>query len=224
MKVYVSASVLVECKQSDTPYCAIGQELPEWRRAGNPTEHTLPVRYLPRIFNFDEDTLEYGYTWDVLGFRELCSRHGQTNFRATQLTRLERKGSGWSASNAGIFTSLVYPLAKAVRASQSDDTSSRDAWPRPSQTGARANRDSYIGIVLRFPVILISCPLYVIDAGQEHPSVNKASWVRMQRHLESETVKGLFEFDVVTRDSFVAYVETVVEGIPQNFTVARVLP
>jgi hypothetical protein len=35
-KVGIEASVLVECKQSGNPYCAIGQEPPEWRRVGNP--------------------------------------------------------------------------------------------------------------------------------------------------------------------------------------------
>jgi hypothetical protein len=42
-KVTVSASILVECKQSATPYCAIGHEPPEWRRSGTPTEHVLPT-------------------------------------------------------------------------------------------------------------------------------------------------------------------------------------
>jgi hypothetical protein len=62
-------------------------------------------------------------------------------------------------------------------------------------------------------VILISCPLYIVDAGSEQPTVNQASWVRVQRHLDSENLKGLFEFDVVTQEAFVDYVETVVEGI-----------
>lgn len=42
---------------------------------------------------------------------------GDSTFRMTQLTRLDRKGGDWEAKNTGIFTSLVYPLAKALRAS-----------------------------------------------------------------------------------------------------------
>lgn len=217
LRVHVAASILVECKQSETPYCAIGQELPDWRRAGNPTEHTLPVRYLPRIYDPQENCLEYGYAWDVFGFRAASLRHGQTNFRATQLTRLNRSGSGgkWSASNEGVFTQLVYPLAKAVRASQKGNRTQNE-WPIESRPPRRA----YIGFVLSFPVVLISCPLYVIDAGQKEPAFSEQKWVRTQRHLESDTLTGLFEFDVVTRPAFAEYVETVVEGMTSEVAAA----
>lgn len=211
-KVYVAASVLVECKQSETPYCAIGQELPELRRMGNPVEHELPVMCLPLEYNAD-GYLEYGFTWDVIGFRSLSLSHGLTNFRANQLTRMERKGDRWLASNTGIFTSLVYPLAKAVRASQKNDDQRRE-WGYGGEE--RKPPTSYTGFTLRFPVVLISCPLYVIDAGQEQPAFHAAKWVRVQRHLESASLKGVFEFDVVTKDAFDEYLQTVVEGLTSD--------
>jgi hypothetical protein len=207
-KVQVSASVLVECKQSETPYCAIGQELPEWRREGNPAEHELPVFCLPRYYD-ENGMLVFEHTWDVLGFRSLSLQHGLTDFRANQLTRLDRKSDKWTASNTGIFTSLVYPLAKAVRASQTGDDR-RSVWDYGAN---RKQREGYTGFTLRFPVVLISCPLYVIDAGGEQPVFDTAKWVRVQRHLESASLKGLFEFDVVTKDAFEEYIQTVVEGL-----------
>ncbi|MDC8982169.1 hypothetical protein PR370_06055 [Mycobacterium marinum] len=211
-KVYVGATVLVECKQSEQPYCAIGQELPDWRRAGNPAEHTLPVRFVPRIFNFEKNQLEYGHCWDVVGFRDLGLRHGQSHFRATQLTRLDLHNKKWSASNAGIFNSLVYPLAKAVRADQKTQGSGhrREKWLKSEPKGT--NRTGYVGYRVRFPVVLISCPLHVIDASATQPVVTPSKWVRVQRHLESQSLTGVFEFDIVTRDFFVEYVETVVHG------------
>lgn len=217
-KVTVEARILVECKQSENPFCAVGQELPEWRQIGNPTEHTLPARYMPKFFNFEDHVVEYGYTWDVLGFRAIALRNGQNNFRATQLTRMERTKSGtgsWSASNAGIFTSLIYPLAKAVRAQQKNDKSTVDDWGwDPVSTQSPFQRERFVGYVLRFPVVLIGSPLYVIDASTDTPSVNEnAKWVRVQRHLESDSVKGHFEFDVVNRNYFVEYIDTVVNGL-----------
>ena len=107
------------------------------------------------------------------------------------------------------LTSLVYPLAKAVRASQKKDDRRRE-W---GYDGTVKAREGYTGFTLRFPVILISCPLYVIDAGGEQPVFSTAKWVRAQRHLESASLKGLFEFDVVTQDAFEEYLETVVEGL-----------
>lgn len=218
-KVHIDASVLVECKQSEQPYCAIGQELPEWRQAGNPAEHTLPVRFVPRIFDFENNRLVYDRLWDVLGFRALGLDHGQSHFRATQLTRLDLQNKKWSASNAGIFTSLVYPLAKAIRADQKSQRPPRESWPHSGQAGK--DRTDVVGYKIRFPVVLVSCPLYVVDASAARPAVTTSKWVRVQRHLESQSLTGLFEFDVVTRDAFAEYVETVVHGFMMAFT-ARV--
>jgi hypothetical protein len=219
-KMHVGASVLVECKQSANPYCAIGQMLPEWRQVGNPAEHTLPVRYTPEYFDFEHNRLQYGYTWDVMGFRKLGLEHGQTNFRATHLTRVERKGSSWVASNAGIFNDLVYPLAKAVRASQ-QGKGTRDDWGliyQPLPAGRTPSpRTTYVEFTLRFPIVLVSCPLYVIDAGADTPHFSDAKWIRVQRHLHSETLKGVFEFDVVNRDAFIEYIETIVMGFMKKF-------
>lgn len=213
-QVSVAAQVLVECKQSANPYCAIGQDLPEWRRKGNPLEHTLPVHFAPLSYHPEEDVLEYGFAWDVLGFRELALLHGQSDFRATQMTRLDRDGKRWSASNSGVFSSLVYPLAKAVRAAQGGKKTS-GSWSQPANRQPRERR-SLTAYTLRFPIVLISCPLYVIDAGQDPPTLRKAPWVRVQRHLETSTLSGIFEFDVVTKDSFVAYLETIVEPLAKS--------
>jgi hypothetical protein len=215
-RVFIGAHVLVECKQSEQPYCAIGQELPEWRRAGNPAEHTLPVRFVPRIFDFEKNQLVYDRSWDVFGFRDLGLRHGQSHFRASQLTRLDLKDKKWSATNAGIFNSLVYPLAKAVRADQKTFGRTLETWSNTQPKGS--DRQGYVGYRIRFPVVLISSPLYVVDASAAEPAVTASKWVRVQRHLESQSLSGVFEFDVVTRDFFVEYVETVVHGFMTELT------
>lgn len=213
-KVTVAASILVECKQSEMPYCAIGHHLPEWRQKGNPNEHTLPVEFLPADFDpTDASVLRYGYLWDVTGFRDATLEHGQTNFRATQLTRLDHNGKKWSATNAGIFNSLVYPLAKAIHASKRGDRP-QHSWPLPNSPYFMKERQNrWSRYVLRFPVVLISSPLYVIDASGDTTAFSHEKWVRVQRHLESESVNGLFEFDVVNKDAFIEYIEGVVEGL-----------
>ncbi|RUP02320.1 MAG: hypothetical protein EKK34_25190 [Mycobacterium sp.] len=214
-KVIVAASVLVECKQSENPFCAIGHELPEWRRKGNPAEHTLPVKNLPVGFDAgDPRNLLHEYAWDVMGFRSAAIRFGQTNFRATQLTRLDRANNGWSATNSDIFNNLVFPLAKAVQRSQRG-YGTESYWPLPNNQ-RQDQGHSWTSYILRFPVVLISSTLHVIDAGGEKPLLSEQKWVRVQRHLESESVKGLFEFDVVTKDAFIDYIKTVVEGLTMH--------
>ncbi|KBZ56947.1 hypothetical protein K875_05462 [Mycobacterium [tuberculosis] TKK-01-0051] len=202
-KVSVAATILVECKQSATPYCAIGHELPTWRQKGNPTEHVLPQEAF-RIHKENEEPVPYAWAWDALGFRGMALECGFNNFRANQLTRLDhvKGGTKWEASNAGIFTSLVYPLAKAIRATQ-DQYTSRNNVPYNQEPGTRNHTVTFL---LIFPVVLISSPLYVIDASKDDPVVNRVSWVRAQRDLDSNAVEGLFEFDVVTVSAFQAYV------------------
>lgn len=210
-KVSVAASVLVECKQSEMPYLAIGHVTPEWRQGGNPTEHLFPVDSLPLCKQRPGEPTPHRNVWDLLGFREIAEHHGYTGFRATQLTRLDRGKGQWAASNAGIFTSLVYPLAKAIRATQRQLGRNDSAIYR--RKVARSNGQEvtdWASFVFIFPVILISSPLYVIDAGGEEPTVSDAKWVRAQRDLKSRSVEGLFEFDIVCVDAFLEYIERAV--------------
>jgi hypothetical protein len=198
-KVLVAMSLLVECKQSSLPYVAIGQDLPQWRFSANPTEHVLPTQNL--ITARSPGRNEYTPAWNELGFNDLAVDNGGSRFRATQLTRLDRKGSGWSASNSGIFTSLVYPLAKALRASQVGHRT------REHQLSAESKRDHFAEILLHFPVVLISCPLYVVDASTEAPVVERRPWVTARRELKSRNVTGTFDIDIVTEDAFARYVD-----------------
>jgi hypothetical protein len=125
--------------------------------------------------------------------------HRDSAFRVTQLTRLDRaKGGAWSANNEGVFNSLVYPLAKALQASKKEASP-----PRPASAGARTG---WAHVALHFPVVLLSCPLYVVDATATEPAVGQREWVTAQRDLKSESVTGTFEIDVVTEAAFADYV------------------
>ncbi len=222
-KVYVTARFLVECKQSSTPYVGIGHELPEWRFRDNPTEHVMPRSDFQPEPDADGAIVMQG-AWQHLGFRDLARQHGETNFRVTQLTRLDRKGGAWAASNAGIFTSLVYPLAKALRASQERPSRAR---PTPNHPDARP-RGEWLDFALHFPVVLISCPLYVVDATDAEPTVQQKPWATTVRQLKSKNTEGTFEFDIVTEGAFEDYVEQrlafatslaeLVESDPLKFT------
>lgn len=202
-KVYVTARFLVECKQSSAPYVGIGHELPEWRFRDNPTQHVLPMREYRTEPDADGAIVMHA-AWQHLGFRDLARQHGETNFRVTQLARLDRKGGGtWAATNAGIFTSLVYPLAKALRASQKPAHRAKPAMNYPDAPP----RGEWLDFGLHFPVVLISCPLYVVDATEAEPTVQQKPWATTLRQLKSKNTEGTFEFDIVTEGSFADYVE-----------------
>lgn len=65
---------------------------------------------------------------------------------------------------------------------------------------------SWLDFALHFPVVLISCPLYVVDATAPHAVVRCEPWATAVRQLKSKNVEGNFEFDIVTEAAFADYV------------------
>jgi hypothetical protein len=200
-RVTVTARFLVECKQSALPFAGIGYAMPEARFEKNPRQHALPTKEIwSEKMQGDNMLVSHFPAWGLMGFRALAVQHGDDNFRLTQLTRLERERQGaWGASNSGIFTELVYPLAKALLASQ-EPLRGRVAPPTGGQ------RSGWAEFGLHFPVVLIGSPLYVVDASSSEYKVQQRNWATVVRQLKSKNVDGLFEFDVVTGDGFEDYV------------------
>lgn len=199
-QILVSATFLVECKQSATPYVAIGQKLPSWQFK-HPTQHKIPTEEL-RFTTEDSGHFLLQPAWNVLGFAEISKEFGEERFRATQLTRLDRvKGGNWSASNSGIFTSLIFPLAKAVRSTQEDYVTANTAG-----NGGVVKRNRWLSFDLTFPVVVTSSELIVVDTSTREPIVSRPGWTTARRHLETDTVRGQFDFDIVRELSFADYV------------------
>ncbi len=197
-KIVVAVHFLIECKQSSMPYVGVGQTLPEWQFK-QPTQHKLPAEELR--FNLSgREAYRLLPAWGALGFDEVAKRHGEKRFRASQLTRLERtKGGAWSANNSGIFTSLVFPLAKAIRAVQKDHVGIAGA-------GDRTARDRWVYFDLAFPAVVTSAELIVVDTSSRESVITRPGWMTARRHLETNSISGLFDFDVVCESAFGGYV------------------
>lgn len=115
---------------------------------------------------------------------------------ASQMTRLDRKKT-WLADNHGIFTSLVYPLAKAL-------TYFRSANKRGSYVSHQPGRD-WASIVFYYPVVVTSAPIYVLDVSEADLSPRKVQWATMTRQIKGKNVDGNFYVDVVTADALADY-------------------
>lgn len=196
-KVIVSAKFLVECKQSSKPYVAVGQTLPEWQFT-EPTQHKFPTPQLDCKVSGSEYNRRVP-AWTALGFADLARKYGEDYFRATQLTRLDRVKNEWSANNSGIFTSLVYPLAKAIRSTQYSHVSL-------ASVSRMGKRDSFVYFDLTFPVVVTSSEIVVVDTTSRKPEVSRPSWTTARRHLETNSISGVFDFHVVSESSFSDYV------------------
>lgn len=197
--VSVNVRFLVECKQSAQPYVGVGHDVSEARLGHPPEEHVLPHATFAIPVRGQPNTVRNVAGWKHLGLDRVSRAHRDTSFRVTQLTRLDRaKGGAWSANNEGVFTSLVYPLAKALKASK--------AQAGPLRPIVNSERTDWANVALHFPVVLLSCPLYVVDATAPEPAVAERAWVTARRELKSVSVAGTFEIDVVTEAAFTDYV------------------
>jgi hypothetical protein len=192
-RLIVSAHVLAECKQSGNPYVLIGREPEERLRQQQPKQHILRFNNLVTKSERREKGVQhsYGPAWAELGLNTLPGSPSLETFRASQLVRLDR-GKTWTANNSGIFNALVFPLAKALQAAQKRYKSSD--YPLSSQ---QVRSDEWGYVALHFPMVVTSAPLYRVDATHPESSITEVPWGKVIRQLETKSIKGLFEIDVV---------------------------
>ena len=190
VRLRVVAHLIAECKQSTSPYVLIGRPLTRGERSQPPAEHVLrhaTIAGRPIQVN-GETVIPQHAAWTRLGLDALPGSPSQDTFRATQMTRLTRKQQ-WQADNEGIFTSLVYPLAKALRSLQGDI--------RPRGSGRHDRQRDWATVGLFFPMVVTSADICIVDATADEPVPERRPWATMTRELKSQSVSGKFNVDVV---------------------------
>lgn len=195
----VGVRVIAECKQSTMPYVLIGRP---------PYEEVADRPRIEQQFRFERvetrrtpigDNRQQIETTDArtyLGLRRLPGNPWDLDFVASQMTRLDRKKT-WLADNHGIFTSLVYPLAKAL-------TYFRSTNKRGSYVSHEPGRD-WASIIFYYPVVVTSAPIYVLDVSEADLNPRKVQWATMTRQIKGKNVDGNFYVDVVTADALDDY-------------------
>jgi hypothetical protein len=195
----VGVRVLAECKQSSMPYVVVG---------GPASAYELGRDRQEQHFRFP--TIETGRT-DLgggrarlhqtkarayLGLDALPGNPWEGGFVGNQMTRLDRKKT-WLADNRGIFTSLVYPLAKAVTYFRSQSNRSSYVAHRPGQEWA--------SIEFYYPLVVISAPLFIVDMSRSDLEAVEAPWATMTREIKATSVNGQFNIDIVTSGALETY-------------------
>lgn len=201
-KLLVSARVLIECKQTDGPFVLIGREAQDAVRQRHPTEHVLRYQRLltgTTPIGDGRTRIESVPSWTHLGLSDLPGSPSGVKFRASQMTRLDRKKT-WIADNRGIFSALVYPLAKALRAAQQRVKTTDMVITTPKR-----DAHEWTEVALNFPIIVTSAPLFIVDAGEEPIEPAQVNWATMTRHLKSRAIEGVFNIDVVNFASLDQY-------------------
>jgi hypothetical protein len=194
----VGIRVIAECKQSTMPYVLVGR----------PPDESLSRSGMEQQFRFG--SVEVGQTplddgrsrlhqvdaRQYLGLLALPGNPWDIDFVGTQMTRLDRKKT-WLADNRGIFTSLMYPLAKAL-------TYFRSEGPRSSYVDHKPGRD-WASIVFYYPLVVTSSLVYMVDTTEEPLTPRRVPWATMSRQIKSKNIAGQFYVDVVTAESLNDY-------------------
>lgn len=221
----VGVRVIAECKQSTMPYVLIGRA----------PDGMVPRSRMEQQFRFGR--VEIGQTplgdgrtrlnqvdaREYLGLLALPGNPWDTDFVGTQMTRMERK-KAWIADNRGIFTSLLYPLAKAL-------TYFRSQQPRSSCVDHKPGRD-WASIMFYYPIVVTSSSVYVVDTTEEPLAPRRVPWGTMTRQIKAKNIDGQFYVDVVTAESlddylaqriavFAAGVASLAEAHPERFVASK---
>lgn len=197
----VGVRVLAECKQSDMPYVVVGSQASEYEQKRPRQEQQFrfsTVETGRTDLGEGRARLHHTQARECLGLDTLPGNPWEIGFLGNQMTRLDRKKS-WLADNRGIFTSLVYPLAKALTYFKSQMNRSSYAKHRPGEEWAT--------VTFYYPVVVTSAPLFIVDANAPEVEAVETSWATMTREIKSAKVDGQFNIDIVTSDAFDSYLD-----------------
>jgi hypothetical protein len=200
-RLRVAVYLLVECKNTAAPLAFLTRPITEPR--GRPEEFVFTRHTHEREFTDAGKTYQqHTSTFDVLGLRE--KYWGTSDFvKAVHVSRLDRKGGSWSAVNTGVFDSMTWPMAKAVRAF-------KRPW-RNENRGFNAGTD-WSHVLLFVPVVVVASKLFVADGTSPEPVVREQQSVRFQREFKAKNFEGVFGIDFVQRDALSWFVTDVVDA------------
>lgn len=208
----VWANVVVECKESSLPYALLGRTISPDRFAYARQE----VQMIVDKIEYSEQPSPQGLVKKYVGGPQYNDLHHLTanpwahDFEATLLVRLDKSGSKWSASNDGLMQDAMVPMAKAILHMRSGQDKANRA--RSDHLGSADGTRFHARVVLYFPLVVTSAPLYRIDASQEPPQIALAPFVPLRRRFDSTSLKGEFRTTVINAGALQDYVEHQVLG------------
>lgn len=185
--------LLVECKAYDSPLAFL-------QRPKNARELDWPI---PREYLFPRDhykkhTSNNSYQ-EIPPFvhLELQKRHYyyQESLKATQFSKIVRKGSDWTANHEGIYDSVVLPLTKAFEFQRKEAVSI-------------VRRAGWQYVWLFFPMVVVRQGLVGVDVSEKPIKPEERGRISFVRQLDSENANGYYLIDFVTFAHLGSFVES----------------
>ena len=203
-KIQFFIELLVECKDFNSPLVflerrknALDASPPE------PKEFIFPFRVMEK--RIDASSYREVPAFEHLGLKEHHYYLREPN-KATQFSKIVRKGSEWTANHEGIYDSLVLPLAKLLEIRRADVL--RHAR---STTGSRS-------VWLFFPMVVVRDYLFGYNLSGPERHLSARSRVTFVRHLDSDKLKGRYMIDFVTYDGLTDFLRKDVSGFCSPIT------
>lgn len=207
-RLNVGIQLLIECKNGAAPFAFLTR--PTFgRRKLEEVQITCHTQEEP----FSKDGQQFTRrtrTFEALG---LAEKYWGTSdaVKAVHISRLDRKNGTWSANNNGVFDSLTWPMAKALRAF-------RKPYLNPNRA-FDAGRD-WSHVQLHVPIVVVASRLFVADGTSDAPTVREQGHVRFQREFKAKDFEGVFEIDFVQRDFLATFVQDTVDAFGRDLVAA----
>lgn len=200
-RLHLAVHLLVECKKTSAPFAFLTRPVP--RRSRPPEEVLITLHSREEQYSEGERTyVRRTPTFETLG---LATQYWGTAdpVKAVHISRLDRKGGHWNASNTGVFDSLTWPLAKAIRAF-------KGPFQNPNR-GFDAGTD-WCYVMLFVPIVVVASKLFVADGTSPSPTAQEVDHVRFHREFKARDFQGEFSIDFVQRDSLVEFVGETIDA------------
>ena len=192
LKLQVFVEILVECKDSGSPLVFL-----ERQKNKRELEQSSPRQYVFPHKTYHKSIGQNSYR-EVPAFLHLglASSHYYFNHanKATQFSKIVRKGSDWVANHEGIYDSLFLPIAKALDARVK-------SLPKSGVTG------DWRTVWLFFPVVVLRDHLLSLSVSGSDKSLTPRGRITFVRNLDSDALKGEYLIDFVTSHHLQDYLD-----------------
>ena len=182
-KLQVFVELLVECKDSRSPFVFL-----ERQKNKREIQNHHPKEYVfPR--NHYRQTISGTSYRNVPAFEHLglsaSHYYFKEQYKATQFSKIVRKGNDWIANHEGTYDSVFLPMAKALEA-------------RVKSLAGTGKTGEWRTAWLLFPVVVLRDGLMTLRIADGKRNLSERGRVTFARSMDSDVLKGDYLIDFVT--------------------------
>lgn len=192
-KLQVFVELLIECKDSRSPFVFL-----ERQKNKRELQHQNPKEYVFPRKNYRQTISASSYR-EIPAFEHLglaaSHYYFKEQYKATQFSKVVRKGSDWVANHEGIYDSVFLPMAKALEARVK-------SLAGPGRTG------EWRTVWLFFPVVVLRDSLMALRISGSEKNLAEKGRVTFARSMDSDVLKGDYLIDFVTSQYLQNYLDS----------------